>query len=356
MNNSIDYQSLKAALISRVMFLRQKCDSGLKSNNPRFVVNDKIVRPDGKEIKRRKIILTGTGCCIPTCTMCPFPNKSNHKGEIVEQVRKALSSGGLTGIEQISLYNDGSFFAPAEISETEQLEIAKILKKLPIKILSLESLPQFIIKDRLEKFKKALGNNINLEIGIGLQSADHFVREVCINSSFSNNVFENSIQLMKDLNIIPKIYILIKAPFLSEEEAINDALNSLEYLKKLHIKYVTVCPVRVVEGTLVWDLYQRGLYVPPNLWTVYKILKEAPSGLQIRVAGANLTQDDFNSILPHSCLKCNQKMIAALTEYKDKKDLTRFPKCNCQNDFNSDSAVINPEKVAARITDYLAKD
>lgn len=69
------------------------------------------------------------------------------------------------------------FFAPHEVPRAVQLEITRLVVESGLRRLVVESLPQFITDRVLGPIVRALGD-VQLEIGIGLQSADDLVREV----------------------------------------------------------------------------------------------------------------------------------------------------------------------------------
>lgn len=350
---------IKNKITQKVLQLR-KVNSDLKDDKPRFISYDEIVRPTGEVWKRIKIILMSKGCTVPTCTMCPLTNESNYnqkevyRSNILEQIKLAFSENSIQNIRQLSLYNDGSFFSDKEISANERIEIARLVAQTSIKVFSVESLPQFVTVKNVKGFIKELGQNIKLEIGIGLQSENDIVREICVNTSFSKGKFERAINVMKEFQIIPKVYLLVKPPFLNEEETVTDILNSIKYLADLNVKYVTLCPVRISKNTIVWDLHRNGLYEPLNLWTICHILEVIPDNIQVRVACVNLKQDDFFSISSQSCSKCYNEMVDFLTNYRCKEDLLNIPYCTCYNKKRIIHNVkLDVEKVFTRIENYL---
>lgn len=330
---------------------------------PRFIDFDKILRPNGTFMNRKKVILMSNGCCVPTCTMCPFTNYnyygcgngSKNKISLIGQIKDILDDKkNGPHYDELALYNDGSFFAEAEIPMDDLREIAKLINKSDIKVLSVESLPQFITKEKLEEFSQILGENILLEVGIGLQSSNSIVREVCVNTSFSNEDFENAVKTLNDVGAKVKTYVLVKPPFLTEEEAIDDALNTLEYLNNLGEKYVTLCPTRISPNTLIHELSEKDLYSTVNLKSVVYILMNAPNEIRTRVACVNLGKVDFESITPTSCEKCNDQMVDFLIEYSSKNDLEKIPVCDCGEDLKGITRkTVDNNELLLRVENYI---
>jgi radical SAM enzyme (TIGR01210 family) len=268
--------------------------------------------------------------------MCPFTNENNYgftsnPHALLEQVSDAITrKPGEPDYEVLALYNDGSFFAPKEISADTQLKIAALVARSGVRRLVVESLPQFIVAKTMVPFVAAL-QGIELEVGIGLQSSDDLVRETLVNTRVTRASFEAALAVMTELGVFPKIYLMIKPPFLTDEEAITDVTQSVRYVRSLGIHGITLCPTRVSRNTVAWRLWESGHYQPPNLWTVVDIVREAHLTSQVRVACINLRGSDFESIFPDSCPVCADRVVDGLVRYSETGNLDDLPqRCNCR--------------------------
>lgn len=308
---------------------------GSHEAEPRFVDYDVVRQPDGSVLNRKKVILMSGGCSVPTCTMCPFTNENNHASgvsvSLMDQVEQVVArQPGERSYEVLALYNDGSFFAQREVPSDVQVRIAEAVAAAPgVRRLVVESLPQFVTERSIAPFVEALGD-VELEIGIGLQSSNDLVRETLVNTSFTRKVFERSLDVMRFHNVSPKVYVMIKPPFLTEGEAIVDALDTIRYLSDKGIRGVTLCPTRVSRNTVAWLLWERGLYEPPNLWTVVDVVRSAHEQADVRVACINLRGTDFESVFPGSCDICADDIVDGLIAYGQSGDLSMIPRrCEC---------------------------
>ncbi|MFI9788625.1 radical SAM protein [Kitasatospora sp. NPDC051984] len=310
----------------------------IRPAEPRFTDYDSIRLPDGELVGRKKVIIMSGGCSVPTCTMCPFTNFNNYgidggtSGEsLLDQVRRTLArTEDEPAYDVLSLYNDGSFFAPREIPRNVQVEIARLVASAGVKRLVVESLPQFVTAAVLAPFVKALGD-VRLEIGIGLQSADELVRETLVNTRISQKSFERALAVMSDLGVDPKIYLMIKPPFVSEGEAVTDVVESVDYLTGLGVRGVTLCPTRVSRNTVAWELWQAGQYTPPNLWTVVEAVRRVHERLAVRVACVNLRGTDFESVFPDACPACADGVVDALMRFGESGAAADLPAdCSCR--------------------------
>lgn len=298
-------------------------DKGL----PRFSTTDTIIE-NGKILRRRVIILLTAGCSIPTCTMCPFTNYNLFQSEKIpsspaEQLENDFAVTPPKDIDVVSIYNDGSFFADSEISHSHRLQIADIINESGIPHVVVESLPQFLTTDRLEQFANAL--EARLTIGIGLQSADDFVRQVCVGTSFTRRQFETAVDVTRDLNVVVKPYVMIKPPFLNDADALSDVKLSSAYLNEIGVGNVTLCPTRIAPNTLVDRLHKAGAFSVPHPYTVLAALHAALISLDARIALVNLTAEDFSSVTSTSAASDTArqvlKVLRAFSSTGDTADL-----------------------------------
>lgn len=321
---------------------------------------DSIRLSDGRVVGRKKVIIMSGGCSVPTCTMCPFTNENNYGfdrdtsgDDLVGQVRRTLArTENEPAYEVLSLYNDGSFFAPQEIPRDIQVEIGRLVASAGVKRLVVESLPQFVTDTVLEPFVAALGD-VRLEIGIGLQSADALVRETLVNTRISQISFERALAVMKRLGVTPKVYLMVKPPFLTDGEAVTDVVQSVDYLTGLGVEGMTLCPTRVSRNTVAWELWQAGLYQPPNLWTLVDVVRRVHERLAVRVACVNLRGTDFESVFPDACERCADRVVDALMRFGETGDPGDLPAdCSCRPAL--EAAILDHETIAARAAEQMA--
>lgn len=199
--------------------------------------------------------------------------------------------------DNVNFLGDGSFLNNWEVPYEAQLELFERLADWEnVKIILIESRPEYIDIGWLGTLLNQLRPDQAVEIAVGVESTDEFIRTHCINKGFvslndkrnSNSfksVLKNNVQFNGRIKL--QAYLLVKPAFLNESEAIQDAVISGKELftwakelnprnpgKYLSIKYE---PVVVSRGTLLEVLYktknEKGrLYDPLNYWSVVEIL------------------------------------------------------------------------------------
>jgi len=194
----------------------------------------------------------------------------------------------------IEFLGDGSFLNDAELSDKAKDKIFSLLAQIPyIKRVLVESTPEHVTSQRNEiEFRlQKLRSDQQLEIGIGLETIDNFIRKACINKGFDLESFNNAVKRISEVNSKYEgrcsivVYILVKPAFLTTSEAIEDVINTLRYLSDLSNKYhVSIIPklepAVIPDGTILSLLFtdykdDEIYYNPLNLWTVLEILTRA---------------------------------------------------------------------------------
>lgn len=303
---------------------------------------DDVVFFEGRNLKRKRIVLLSKGCSVATCTMCPLPNESlnGERNLTLEDLEKQIDStfNPDDKPEMLTIYTNGNFFSDLEMSADSRKLIYGKAKKSGVSFLTVESLPQFITREKLEEAKINLGET-KLVVAIGLQSSDDTVREIAINTTCTKKSFEKTIKLLHEYSYIPQVFLMIKPPFLTETEGIKDVVESVRYLADLGIKNPILCPTRVAPNTITELLYYEGNYTPPWLWSIIEVLKQTiNTGISPRVAISELDpESNPDSILARNCRTCTTQAIKLIREFNTTRNIEEllFFDCECRQTYFS---------------------
>lgn len=283
---------------------------------------------NGKVVRALVIILRTKGCrwaLKSGCSMCGYINdavQDEVKDEDLlyqyECARKKLNRHDI-----VKIYTSGSFLDIEEIPERVQLEILKDLGKDVQKVI-VESRPEFIVKERVEQLKYLVNE---LEIAIGLESADNFILRNSINKGFTFEDYIEKAELLRDLGVAVKTYILIKPPFLTEKEAIETAVNSTSKISK-YSQTISFNPVNIQSNTLVEFLWKRNEYATPWLWSVVEVLQRSKS-----ISDSRLISDPTaggGKRGAHNCGRCDRQVLKSIREFSLTQDISVFKGLYCE--------------------------
>ncbi len=268
-------------------------------------------RLDGEIVDCLTIILRTRGCAWNACRMCSYARESYPASdkELIEQIDYALRERA----DVVKIFTSGSFFDDREVPENVREYVRKKVKKIGVRKLIVESRPEFIDDEKLAAFE-----NFNLEIGIGLETADDYVRDICINKGFTFADFKRAAEKIKEFGFRVKCYLLLKPPFLSESEAIDDILNSIEKVGDLADVF-SINLTNVQKGTLVEKLWKAKLYRPPWLWSAVEVLRNVED---VEVICDPVAAGKARG--PHNCGKCDGRFAKAIKTFsltQNKSDL-----------------------------------
>jgi radical SAM enzyme (TIGR01210 family) len=215
----------------------------------------------------------------------------------------------------------------------------------------LESRPEYITDTKVESLKRILGN-IDLEIGIGLETADDEIRRTSIHKCFDLVEFERAVKVLSDNQTSLLVYLLIKPAYLSERKAINDAINSgiytFDLAKKLKLNTrIEYGPVFVQRDTPLYQLYAHRKYRTPWLWSVVEVIKNTGNLGPISIAPieSELMPKNTNMIAAYCTNRnnwnkrcsCSSDIEAAIRKYNKSRSLDDFihtlPNCGCKREW-----------------------
>ncbi len=271
------------------------------------------------------IILPSTGCRHAMCIMCGYiydcPREIKQE-EIFAEFKRALENLG--NIEYLKIFTSGSFLDRREIEHETIKKIINEINRKNIKRVQIESRPEFITEDNIEIFKDL---KAELEIGIGLETANDSIRNNIINKGFSFKDFKDAVKICKKNEILVKAYLLLKPPLLTEKEAIDDVKYSIRKIEKL-VDRISINPVNIQKGTLVEVLWRKREYRPPWLWSVVEVLKtDTKTFLMSKPTAGGLKRG------AHNCLRCDRNVLNAIEKFNLTQDKSVFEglECSCKN-------------------------
>jgi radical SAM enzyme (TIGR01210 family) len=310
--------------------IRAKKQKHYDPHEPTRVWLDEDNTPDG--VYQSLTIILNTGGCrwarAGGCTMCGYVAESVEGGSVthdalMDQIEACLEHERENADEQsglVKIYTSGSFLDEREVGAETRRAIAETFADRDRIVV--ESLPDFVEADRLADFTSV---GLETDVAIGLETATDRIRHECVNKYFDFSAFVTASEEADAAGTGIKAYLLLKPPFLSESEALDDMIDSVERCAE-YAHTVSMNPTNVQRYTMVDDLYFRGGYRPPWLWSVAAVLRETTDAPTIVVSDPVGHGSDRG---PHNCGECDDRVQTAIKDFDLRQDPTVFDQVDC---------------------------
>jgi archaeosine synthase beta-subunit len=294
------------------------------------------------------LILKTRGCYWADskgCSMCGYAKdtlgRSATPEELAEQLRRA--SARYRGEPYVKIYTSGSFLDDREVDgESRQRLVAAFSGKA--RRLLFETLPEFATPEALAPLASAFDGE--LEVALGLETTDPTVLARYVHKNAPPEEYLAAGDRVRELGLRAKAYLLLKPPYLTEDEAIGDVVRSIEEAAP-RFDALSVNPVHIQNGTVVEWLYHRGRYRPPWLWSVVDVLSRGAA----RKGRARLVSFPTAGGLArgaHNCGKCDARVLAAIEEASLSQEFGPLAELDCPcRSIWSESRALEPLGVEA---------
>ena len=333
---------------------------------------------NGESVLALTITLSPTGCEWARkggCTMCGEFEGSEKRENLINnpefhiaqfasaigkpEIWKTAHEEGKP-ISWLRINQEGNFTNPNEVNKKAQEKILRLATRINgIKRITIESRPQYLDQQTLEFLSEIFdGSGVELEIGMGIEAENEVVRNVCINKQGTNKVFVNTAKILKNYNILSLAYILLKPPFLTEQEAIDEAVAAAHFAAEVGFSRISFEPMSIHPYSLVDALTQTGDYKLPWLWSVVEVAKRCSDIAKIFGIGGigyyPIPKKFSQNQCPDNEDVCGKNFADAIIEYNRSRDVRVFDSlsCNCKNVWENECRQAD-KSLKERIEDQL---
>jgi radical SAM enzyme (TIGR01210 family) len=259
--------------------------------------------------------------------MCSYSLDSVEK-EFMREFKELMKKE----FEKIKIFTSGSFLDTEELSLSVRNQVLDVVKEKGVKEVTIETRPEYA--DQAVHVKTYL-NDILLEVAIGLESATDRVLTYCINKGFTYSDFTKAVDMLDGIRV--KAYLLIKPPFLTEYEAVEDAVHSAEAIED-RVDVISFNPVAVHKETVVEYLWRTGGYTPAWIWSVVDVLNRTYR-LKPHIICHPVALGKYRGIKNKGCKKCTRELAQKIKEYSLKNEKITC-ECECKEEWRKEMETI----------------
>jgi len=278
-------------------------------------------RAESGRIMRSAVILLTNKECPWRCLMCDLWKNTLTDtvppGAIPKQIHYAMAQLGAAP-EQIKLYNSGSFFDAAAIPFVDYPAIARTVAIA--KHVVVESHPR-LVGERALKLRDLLCGS--LEVAMGLETVHPAVLPR-LNKKFTLAHFSQAADFLRRERIAVRAFVLVKPPFMNEEEAVEWAVKSAEFAFACGAAVVSLIPTRTGNGALN-RLGEAGQFAPPRLSTLEQALEATLNLQRGRVLADTWNLEQFSSCA--ACLEQRRQRLHTINLAQKSVPVIECPVC-----------------------------
>ncbi len=241
-------------------------------------------------------------CSYRQCTHCAFKDVEYSENEDIHEA--VLELYKTKPFEHLEILTPGSFF----YGYPSKYLIGQTLVKLPLlKRVLVESRVEYINVSDVAKFSNPFLNADKIvEVAVGYESSDENIRNLILNKRFPEENLHYFFKVCKEIDVHAVVYIIIKPPFLTEEESIEDSVKSALYVLTLADEIGVTCRINLeplfIAGKYLEYLYRTGKYFPIKYSSVIEVIKRIMEGinfskgkLYVGISDENLSKQNLYS-------------------------------------------------------------
>jgi archaeosine synthase beta-subunit len=275
---------------------------------------------EGKVEDTAVLFLTNRECPF-RCLMCDLWKNTtdvrNADGAIPGQIEYALAR--LPPARHIKLYNAGNFFDAQAIPPADWQRIADILQSVQTVII--ESHPK-LIGDRCLAFRDLLTPTLQVAMGLETVHPEILPR---LNKRMTLADFEAATRFLTKNQISVRAFILLRPPFLSEEEGVAWAKESIHFAFDVGVECCVVIPTRAGNGAME-ELEQLGHFTPPRVDSLEAVLDY---GISLKLGRVFADLWDIQRF--QSCNLCGPARVKRMLEMNLTQQLAPAIVCPCRS-------------------------
>jgi radical SAM enzyme (TIGR01210 family) len=273
------------------------------------------------------------------CLMCDYSNGPiTNVTQMVSYVAEGLKT--IPADCRVLLVSpSGSMLDSKEVPHEALIGILHLLSETCYPHIVFETRAETITEDVITLCKSYLGERFH-GLYVGLESISPFILKHCINKQLEISAVLNAIYTCNKYDVKVMVNALVGAPFLSVEECITTAVQTVTWALSNGAFRCDLFPLHVKKFTPLLTLYEAGLYNPPSFWTLAELLNSLD---EIKLSQTGLSWYTSNGAYnivasPTTCKECEKKMLSCLSDFAHTHDphfvhQMDLLNCTCKEDW-----------------------
>ena len=299
-----------------------------------------------------------------SCTFCNYGRGgATDIGDMVSSVARGLSELSATTPTTLLVSPSGSMFDEVEVPSAARRAILELIAASDAREVLCETRAETVTDANAREFAELMAGK-SPHIEVGLESSDPWVSNYCVNKTLSLDDYREAIARINAHGIGAITNVVVGTPFLSPNEVIEDAVQSIRWALDQGSASCVLFPLHVRGWTLVEWLWRRHMYQPPSLWSLVEVLRVLGPERSARVtiswyrdydSGSGADSDSTRALAsPMTCPRCQDAVLALLDAYRESYsfDLVRelsFFDCPCHESWRRELEASNEAGLVGRV-------
>lgn len=265
------------------------------------------------------------------CTMCDFG--STGETTSIDGALAAFSDHLATldpGLQRLHIAPGGSFLSDVEVPEELRAGVLGRLAHFSfLRAIGIETRPNLLTTQKLMATIAALPATVrHLTVGFGFECRDDLVRELAVNKGYgpshvlrARDAIAEVNQLQEHVMVDFEIYVLLKPIFLTEAEAIEEAISTIQWSFAIGagatVLFLNTVKARTLQGYLATrtDLPSPLRYETPYLRSAIEVLRRLTGAERRRTIVLGVQSGILAEGMPRGCPLCSPFLLGAIMAY-----------------------------------------
>lgn len=266
-------------------------------------------------------------CCIESqgcrysremgaCIMCDYGVGRNltprELGQALEEEVRPFEGK----LDTLLLGSYGSVLDPSEISDDCLATLLIFLKSFSVPHVIFETHCDTVTSEKLAQIRTALPER-KVTIEMGYESCDPYVLHTCLRKALDLDQLRRAISRIHEMDMNVCLNVFLGAPFLCPSDQLESARQSILWAVEQGADSVVVFPANIKPFTLLYELYQRGLYQPLSHWMLPALFRCIPEEVLGRITLSwygerkNFYENDAFPLIPPQACDCCENVLFA---------------------------------------------
>ena len=315
---------------------------------------------DGRPAVKTLAWFPGPGCTWSEaggCLMCNFGTSIPGSADPISLFADHLAELDRS-TEHLHIGPGGSFYDERETPTAHRHGVLRALAALPeLRTVGIETRPNLVTQAHLRRTLDDLPSGVTrLILGFGLECWDDFTRELSVNKGYSRDSIVRAAEVIDKVNaeqssvqVEFETYVLLKPTLLSEREAVDEALRTIDWSFRVGAGTTALFMNTVKDATVQGFLASSGSvaeplrYRTPYLRSAIEVLRRLPDEMRIRTSVLGVQSGIQATGGPRGCERCYPFLLGAIyahnfTRIADSLETAARSWCPCKSEWSTEMA------------------